>query len=125
MTVEPRARGRRTQISKGGNRGTLGKAARQTLWGFRRALCLRDGLTGSLGNDRGGDEFGRPVATGRTGVAWRRLIDNAVVQGVATTSKVIAGREPAKRKCNTGMSPRTWSDHDVSILITAEDVVGR
>ena len=28
--------GRRTQTSKGGNRGRCGEAARQTLWGFRR-----------------------------------------------------------------------------------------
>jgi hypothetical protein len=29
-------RGRRTQTSKGGNRGRCGEAARQSLWGFRR-----------------------------------------------------------------------------------------
>ena len=34
------------------------------------------------------------------GVAQRRLIDTAVVQGVATASKVIAVREPAKQKCS-------------------------
>ena len=28
--------GRRTQTSKGGNRGRIGEAVRQTLWGFRR-----------------------------------------------------------------------------------------
>ena len=69
--------------------------------------------------------LGRPIAIGRTGVARPRLIDKAVVQGGATASMVIAGREPAKQKCSTGMSPRTWSDHDVSILITAVDAEGR
>src|SRR6266403_4899427 len=38
---------------------------------------------------------------------------------------VMAGREPAKQKCSTGMSPRTCTDHDVSILITAVDGAGR
>ena len=37
MKVERRTPGgRRTQTSKGGNRGRCGEAARQTLWGFRR-----------------------------------------------------------------------------------------
>jgi hypothetical protein len=58
-----------------------------------------------------------------TGVAQQRLIDEAVVQGGATASMVMAGREPAK--CSTGMSRRTYSDHDVSILITAVDAAGR
>ena len=58
-----------------------------------------------------------------TGVAQQRLIDEAVVQGGATASMVMAGREPAK--CSTGMSRRTYSDHDVSILITAMDAAGR
>jgi hypothetical protein len=49
----------------------------------------------------------------------------AVVQGSATASMVMAGREPAKQKCSTGMSPRTCTDHDVSILITAVDGAGR
>jgi hypothetical protein len=100
-------RGRRPQTFKGGNRGTSGKAARQTLWGFRRAVCCRDALTGSLGSDRWGGELSRPIATGITGVARRRLIDEAVVQGGATASMVMADREPAKQRCGTGMSSRT------------------
>ena len=51
------------------------------------------------------------------------LIDEAVVQRGATASMVMAGREPAK--CSTGMSRRAYSDHDVSILITAVDAAGR
>ena len=89
------------------------------------AVRCRIALIACLGNDRGGDGPGRPIATGRTGVAQRRLTDKAVVQGGATTSKVIAGREPAPEKCSTGMLPRTCTDHDVSILITAVDAVGR
>ena len=89
------------------------------------AVCWRCALSACLGSDRGGGEFGRPIAIGRIGVARRGLIDDAVVPGGATTSKAIAGREPAKQKCCTGMSLRTWSDHDVSILITAVDAAGR
>jgi len=44
---------------------------------------------------------------GSTGVARRRLIDEAVVQSGATASVVMAGRKSAKQKCSTGMSPRT------------------
>ena len=89
------------------------------------AVYCRGALSTCLGSGRRGDEFSRPIATGRTGVARRRLIDDAVVHGGATASMVIAGREPAKQKCSTGMSLRTWSDHDVSILITAVDAAGR
>ena len=49
----------------------------------------------------------------------------AVVRDGATASMFIAGRGPAKQKRNTGMSPPTGSNHDVSILITAVDVAGR
>ena len=89
------------------------------------AVCCRRALTASLGSGRRGGELGWPIAIGRTGVAWRRLIDEVVVQGGATASMVMAGREPAKQKCGTGMSLRTDSDHDVSILITAVDAAGR
>jgi hypothetical protein len=82
-------------------------------------------LSGSLGSGRRGDELGRPIAIGSTGVGRRGLIDEAVVRGGAKASMVIAGREPAKQKCSTGMSPRTDFDHDVSILITAVDAAGR
>jgi hypothetical protein len=89
------------------------------------AVCCRGALTASLGSGRWGVELGRPIAIGRTCVARRRLIDEAVVHGSATASMVMAGREPAKQKRSTGMSPRTDSDHDVSILITAVDAAGR
>jgi hypothetical protein len=55
----------------------------------------------------GGCGLGRQIAIGRTGVAQRRLTDKAVVEGGATASLVVAGREPAKQKFSTGMSPRT------------------
>jgi hypothetical protein len=44
MMTPPRTRGRRPQTSKGGNRGRCGEASRQTLWGFRRAVCCRGAL---------------------------------------------------------------------------------
>jgi hypothetical protein len=62
---------------------------------------------------------------GRTGVKRRRLNDEMAVLGETRTSMVVAGREPAKQNCSTGMSPRTETDHDVSILITIGDVAGR
>jgi hypothetical protein len=34
--------GRRTQTSKGGNRGRYGEAARQTLWGFGRRRSVAE-----------------------------------------------------------------------------------
>ena len=78
-----------------------------------------------FGKRRWGGGLGRPIATRITGVAERRLIDDAAVQVGARASMVVASREPAKRKCSTGMSPRTGSDHDVSILITAAGAAGR
>src|SRR5258708_2568573 len=95
-------RGRRPQTSKGGNRGTSGNTERQTLWGFRRAVRCPRGLTGCLGSGRWGGETGRPIATGITGVARRRLIDKAVVQGDARASMVMAGREAGKEKWSDG-----------------------
>jgi hypothetical protein len=89
------------------------------------AVCCRGELIGSLVSVRRGGEFGGPIAPGRTVVAQRRLIDKVAIQGGATPSMVIAGREPAKQKGSTGMSPRTWSDHEVSILITIGDAAGR
>jgi hypothetical protein len=53
------------------------------------------------------------------------LLVEAVVQGGATASMVMADQEPAQQKYSTGMSPRSWSDHDVSILITAVGAAGR
>jgi hypothetical protein len=73
----------------------------------------------------GDPAFCRNRATGITGVARRRLIDEAAIQGGATASMIMAGREPARQKSSTGMSPRTDFDHDVSILITAVGAAGR
>jgi hypothetical protein len=86
-------------------------------------ICCPRALTVALGSDQSGSDLSGPIATGSTGVAQQRLIDESVVQGGATASMVMAGREPAK--CSTGMSRRTYSDHDVSILITAMDAAGR
>src|ERR1700716_24166 len=61
------------------------------------AVRCRSALIACLGNDRGGDGPGRSIATGRTGVAQRRLIDESVVQGGATASKAVADREPAQQ----------------------------
>ncbi len=72
-----------------------------------RTGCWRGALTVCLGSDRWGSELGRPIAMGRTGVARRRLINEAVVRAVVPASMVVAGREPTKRKCSTGMSRRT------------------
>ena len=96
--------GRRPQTSKGGNRGKSDAVARQTLWGFR---CCIGALTAFLGSGRWLGEFVLSIAIGRTSVAPRRLINKAVVRGGATASMVIAGREPAKQKCTTGMFPQT------------------
>ena len=105
----------REETAGGGASGVMGISA--------LAVCWRRALTVALGSDQSGGELGRPIATGSTGVAQQRLIDEAVVQGGATASMVMAGREPTK--CSTGMSRRTYSDHDVSILITAMDAAGR
>jgi len=71
------------------------------------AVCCRGLLTAALGSDRRGGELGRPTAIGRTGVARLGLIDETVVRGGAAASMIVAGREPAKQKCSTGMSRRT------------------
>ena len=89
------------------------------------AACCRGAWTASLGSGRRGGELGRSIAIGRTDVVRRRLLVEAVVQGGATASMVMADQEPAQQKYSTGMSPRSWSDHDVSILITAVGAAGR
>jgi hypothetical protein len=66
------------------------------------AVRCRSALIACLGNDRGGDGPGRPIATGRTGVAQRRLIDESVVKGGAMASKAVADREPAQQKFSSG-----------------------
>src|ERR1700682_1067799 len=105
------------EVGRGGASDAMGISSLAVRW--------RSALIACLGNDRRGDGPGRPIATGRTGVAQRRLIDGSVVQGGATASKAVADREPAQQKFSSGMSPRIQSDHDVSILITAVEVVGR
>ena len=90
-----------------------------------RSVCCRGGLTGCFGSGRRGGELGQPIAMGRTGVAQWRSNTTTVIQGGARASLVIAGREPAKQKGRTGVSPRIDSDHDVSILIMAVDAEGR
>jgi hypothetical protein len=47
------------------------------------------------------------------------------IEGNARTSLVNAGREPAKQTGSLIILPRTDLGHDVSILITAVEVVGR
>ena len=89
------------------------------------AVCCRDTLNACLGSDRGGDEPDRPIATGRTGVAQRRLNDTTAIEGSARASMVIAGREPAKQTGSLTILPRADLDHDVSILIAAVDAAGR
>ena len=81
-------------------------------------------LTTAVGSDQKGSELGRSIAIAETGVAQRRLIDESVARGVATASMVMADREAARQRRN-GMSRRTGSGHDVSILITAVDAAGR
>ena len=71
------------------------------------AVCRLGRLTACLASGRWGGELGQPIVMGSTGVARRRLIDEAVVQSGATASVVMAGRKSAKQKCSTGMSPRT------------------
>ena len=88
------------------------------------AVCCGGALTASLGSGRWRGGLGRSIAIGRSGVAQRRLIDKAVVQGSATASMVIAGRDSAKQRCSAVILPRADLDHDVSILITAVDAAG-
>ena len=105
MTTAPRTPGPAsappTEETAGGGRG----GASQAMGISALAVCCRRSLNASLGSGRRGDELSRPIAIGRTSVAQRRLIDKVVFQGGATASMVIAGREQAKQKCSTGMSP--------------------
>ena len=126
MVTAPRAAGPASANLQGRKPREVWRSCASEAMGISAlAVCCRRALTAALGSGGRGGELGRPIAIGRTGVVQRRLIDKAVVQGGATTSMVIAGREPAKQKCSTGMSPRTDPDHDVSILITAVDAAGR
>src|SRR5450432_4333814 len=92
---------------------------------WTRAACRRCALIGSLGSSRWGGEFGGPIAMGRTGVTQRRSNEKRAFQDGARASLVIAGRELAKQKGRTGLSPGIDAGHDVSILITAVEVAGR
>jgi hypothetical protein len=83
------------------------------------AVCCRSEFGAVRASGRGCDEAGRPIAMGRAGVARLRSNDAVAVVSSATASMVIADQEPAQQKCSTGMSHRTRSDHDVSILIAA------
>jgi hypothetical protein len=65
------------------------------------AVCCRGTLSPCLASDRGGDESGRPIATGRIGVAQRRSNDTTAIEGSARASMVVAGRELAEQTCST------------------------
>jgi hypothetical protein len=82
------------------------------------AVCCRGAITTSVGSGRRGGEHGRSIAIAGTGVAQRRLIDESVALGVAAASVITADQDAARQRRN-GMSRRTGSGHDVSILITS------
>src|SRR6476620_5556825 len=110
--------GRRTQTSKGGNRGRCDEACASDAMGiWTLAACCRGALIASLGSSRRGGEHCRPIATGRTGVAQQRSNDRTAVPGFARASLIIAGQEAAIQRGRAGVSPRIDFDHDVSILI--------
>src|SRR3981189_1819393 len=101
---------------------TAGGGAAEVMGISALVICCPRALSSSLGSGRRGGELSGPIATGSTGVAQQRLIDEAVVQGGATASMVMAGREPAKER--PAILPRADLDHDVSILMTAVEVAG-
>jgi len=78
-----------------------------------------------FGNGSKGHDPDRPAAKGRSGISQWRSNDKTAIQGGTRSSLVIAGRGPAKQKCSLAILSRTDLDHDVSILITAEEVAGR
>ena len=78
-----------------------------------------------LGIDREGDEAGRAIAIGGSGVAQQGSNDTLDIQDGVRASQIIAGREPVKQKCSLSILPRSDLDHDVSILIVALDAAGR
>jgi hypothetical protein len=86
----------------------VGRAGASDAMGISsRAVCCRGGLIVCLASGRWDGELGQPIAMGRTGVAQLRSNNTTVIQGGARASLFIAGREPAKQKCCTGMSPRS------------------
>jgi hypothetical protein len=124
MMMVPRTPGPASANLQGRKPREVGRSGASDAMGFSAlVICCPRALSSSLGSGRRGGELSWRIATGSTGVAQQRLIDEAVVRGGATASMVMAGREPAK--CSTGMSRRTYSDHEVSILITAVDAAGR
>ena len=126
MTVARRTPGPAYANLQGRKPRDVGRGGASDAMGIlAQAACCRCALNACLGSDQGGNEAVRLIAIGRTVVARRGLIDRAIVDGGATASMVIAGREPTQQKCRTGMSQRIQSDHDVSILITAGAGVGR
>ena len=126
MMVMPRALGpasanlqrrKPREVEEGGASEAMG------VWSL--SLCCRGRLSPCLASNRGDDEPGQPIAIGGTGVAQRRSNDMTAIEGNARASLVNAGREPAKQTGSLIILPRTDLSHDVSILITAVEVVGR
>jgi hypothetical protein len=77
----------------------------------------------ALGRESEGDEAGRSIAMGRTGVTRRKTKGESALECGTRASLVIAGREPAKER--PAFLSGSDFDHDVSILITAVEVAGR
>ena len=88
------------------------------------AAYCRSVLNACFGRRSRGDEAGRPIAIGGTGVVQRRSIDTMVIRDGVRANMVIASREPAKQKGSLAILPRADLDHDVSILIAALDAAG-
>src|ERR1700739_4393384 len=103
--------------------GSGGALEAMGIWSL--VLCCRSALSACLGSDRGGNEPGQPIATGRIGVAHRRSSDKTAVHDRTAASMLLAVWEPAKSKGRTGLSPQIDAGHDVSILTMAADVLGR
>jgi hypothetical protein len=83
----------------------------------------RCSLIAVLGRESEGDEAGRSIAMGRTGVTRRKTSDESAIQCRTRASLVNAGREPAKKR--PAFLLGSDFDHDVSILIAAVEVAGR
>src|SRR5438552_2627545 len=75
--------GRRTQTSKGGNRGRYGEAARQTLWGFgRRRSVAETQYGGVLEAVEGVTKPVRPIAWSHGGDRTTRWLSRAAYRRV-------------------------------------------
>jgi hypothetical protein len=91
---------------------TAGRRARRSVRRYgvsALAVGCRGALTGSLGSGRRDGELGGSIAIGRTDVVRRRLLVEAVVQGGATASMVMADQESAQQKYSTGRVLETTS----------------